>query len=202
MTPIGGTRRPSYPAVKDARASSPNLFQSNCYSVECSASDARATFSIWLTARRCSTISAEYIPCSQLPLRLPFGAPPRAPWNRHTLQPRTAGALQGLRVRFEVAVNRGAERKRLTGFMGLPKTFLLLPPPRGQTSASNDGLAAAVHMYVLVLHRDLLPSARAVALEGLHLRRVGATALVQDSRFGISASNPLCFGLWRPRLRH
>jgi hypothetical protein len=46
-------------------------------------------------------------------------------------------------------------------------------------------------MYVLVLHRDLLPSARAVALEGLHLRREGATALVQDSRFGISASNPL-----------
>ena len=126
MTPIGGTRRPSYRAAKDARASSPNLFQSNCYSIECSASDARAAFSSWLTARRCSTISTEYIPCSQLPLRLPL-APPRAPWNRHTLQPRTAGALQGLRVRFEVAVHRGAERKRLTGFMRCPRLFSSSP---------------------------------------------------------------------------
>jgi hypothetical protein len=66
-----------------------------------------AAFSTLLTARRRWMLSVEYIPCSQVPLRSPFGAPPRVLWNRHTLQPRTAGALQGLRVRLEVAVHPG-----------------------------------------------------------------------------------------------
>jgi hypothetical protein len=43
-----------------------------------------------------------------MPLRFPFGPPPRAPWKRQTVQPRTAGALHRSRVRFEVAEQRGA----------------------------------------------------------------------------------------------
>jgi len=39
-----------------------------------------------------SFASLVHCPCFQAPLALPLGAPPRAPWNRHTLQPRTAGA--------------------------------------------------------------------------------------------------------------
>jgi hypothetical protein len=35
-----------------------------------------------------------YWPCFQAPLALPLGAPLRAPWNRHTIQARTAGARQ------------------------------------------------------------------------------------------------------------
>ena len=44
---------------------------------------------------------------STVALALPFGAPPPAPWKRHTFQPRTAGALHRWSVRFEVAVQRG-----------------------------------------------------------------------------------------------
>jgi hypothetical protein len=42
-----------------------------------------------------------------MPLRLPFGPPPRAPWNRQTVQPVTAGAMHRFLVRFDVAEHRG-----------------------------------------------------------------------------------------------
>ena len=48
--------------------------------------------------RRSSAALAVYIPCRYAPLALPLGAPPRAPWKRQTVQPRTAGAWQGLWV--------------------------------------------------------------------------------------------------------
>lgn len=44
-----------------------------------------------------------------MPLCAPFGPPPRAPWKRHTRQPRTAGARRRSPVRLEVAEQRGLE---------------------------------------------------------------------------------------------
>ena len=44
------------------------------------------------SSRLSATMSLVAIPCRHAPLAFPFGAPLRAPWNRHTLQPVTAGA--------------------------------------------------------------------------------------------------------------
>src|SRR5262249_32906028 len=56
------------------------------------------------TARSSARAALVRPPCRYRPLRLPVGAPPRAPWHRHPVQPRTAGARHGWRVRFEVGV--------------------------------------------------------------------------------------------------
>src|SRR4026208_1505333 len=93
--------------------------------------------------------------------------PAHAPTSHRRSFAGLAGGLRGRRT-------PGGRAQAAYWVHEVPKTILLLPPPQGQTSAGNAGLPAAVHMYVLVLHRDLLPSARAVALEGLHLRREGA----------------------------
>ena len=57
--------------------------------------------------RRSFTASFVLSPCRYMPLRSPFGPPPRAPWKRQTVQPVTAGAMHGRLVRFEVAEQRG-----------------------------------------------------------------------------------------------
>jgi hypothetical protein len=69
---------------------------------------------------------------------LPFGAPPRAPWKRHTVQPRTAGALHCLRVRFELAEHRGAFWKEYSHFMRMVPFF-----PRGPSPRASRGLLRA-----------------------------------------------------------
>jgi hypothetical protein len=71
------------------------------------ARSARASRWSWDIHRLAAIASLVCRPCRYMPLRLPVGAPPRAPWNRQTVQPLTAGALQGWRVRFEVAEHRG-----------------------------------------------------------------------------------------------
>jgi hypothetical protein len=85
---------------------------------------ARASRTSFETARRSASAALARPPCRYPPLHLPVGAPPRAPWHRHTMQPRTAGARHGRRVRFEVAEQRGAACARFflscVGDDGLP----------------------------------------------------------------------------------
>src|SRR5262245_8168737 len=106
-------------------------------------------------SRRTAFASLLYWPCFQAPLALPLGAPPRAPWNRHTLQPRTAGARHRSRERLLVAEQRGAAFIRCTRFMGLPSIFAVAPAPLADIA--DDRLAALVDGDVL--HLDgLLPA--------------------------------------------
>jgi len=59
----------------------------------------------------------------------PLGPPPRAPWNRHTQQPVTAGARQRSRVRFEVAVQRGLSCIATpAAYSSLPRAAFYPPP--------------------------------------------------------------------------
>ena len=71
---------------------------------------------------------------------LPLRAPPRAPWKRHTVQPRTAGALHCFLVRFEIAEHRGAFWKEYSRFMGM------VPPksPSPIRYIAHDSLPAAI----------------------------------------------------------
>jgi hypothetical protein len=49
----------------------------------------------WISALHCcrkACASFVYRPCFQAPLASPFGAPLRAPWKRHTVEPLTTGA--------------------------------------------------------------------------------------------------------------
>src|SRR6266567_2544248 len=57
------------------------------------------------------------------------GPPPRAPWKRQTVHPRTAGALHRSRVRFEVAEQRGAFWNEYVRFMGSPPPCFGTPRP-------------------------------------------------------------------------
>ena len=112
-------------------------------------------------SRRKARASLLYWPCFQAPLALPLGAPPRAPWNRHTLQPRTAGARHWHRDRLLMAEQRGAAFIRCTRFMGLPSVFAGAPTPLADVA--DDGLATFVDGDVL--HLDGLLTAGAVFLE-------------------------------------
>ncbi len=81
-----------------------------------------------------------------MPFLLPLGAPPRAPWNRHTVQPLTAGALHRSFDRFEVAEQRRARFISSTRFMRLPVLFARSPTPGYGMDIADDGLSAIVHM--------------------------------------------------------
>jgi hypothetical protein len=96
----------------------------------------------------------------------PFGAPPRAPWKRQTFHPRTAGALQRLRVLLDMAVQRGAFWKAYSRFllsssssrfMGLSSLFLVTPTPR--RDIPHNRLCVVVHGDML--NSDLLLSTSA-----------------------------------------
>jgi hypothetical protein len=70
-------------------------------------SAALASRSNFETARRSAIAALVYRPWIYRPLRSPEGAPARAPCIRHTALPLTAGPLQRLRLRFDIAVHRG-----------------------------------------------------------------------------------------------
>src|SRR5215831_11742774 len=69
---------------------------------------ARASLVSALTKRAAEIASFVRAPWRYLPLRLPAGAPPRAPCIRQTFQPFTAGDRQGKPVRLDFAEQRGA----------------------------------------------------------------------------------------------
>ena len=74
---------------------------------------------------------------------------PRAPWKRHTVQPRTAGALHCFLVRFETAEHRGAFWKKYSRFMGMVPFSPKSPPIR---YIADDSLPAIIHCNML--HTD------------------------------------------------
>ena len=102
--------------------------------------------------------------------KLPLGAPPLAPWKRHTFHPRTAGALHRWRVRFEVAVQRGDLSNAYCsvpccGFMGLALLFFAIPSTRGHIPDNRLGVVA----HCDVLNRYPLLSPGTVSLQRFDL---------------------------------
>src|SRR5215831_11594095 len=112
---------------------------------------ARASRISFETTQRSAIAALVRPPCRYRPLRLPVGAPPRAPWHRHTVQPRTAGARHGWHVRFAVAEQRGACCSRCTGFMRLMIAFFI-PPSSCLQIATDNGLPTVMDIDVLNLH--------------------------------------------------
>jgi hypothetical protein len=101
------------------------------------------------TRRRSALASWVRRPCLYEPLASPFGADaPRVPWKRHTVQPRTAGALHRFLVRFETAEHRGAFCTPVSwGWFRFPRRAL--PPIR---YIADDSLPAIIHCNML--HTD------------------------------------------------
>ena len=103
------------------------------------------------TRRRSALASWVRRPCLYEPLASPFGADaPRAPWKRHTVQPRTAGALHCFLVRFETAEHRGAFWKKYSRFMGMVPFSPKSPSPIRYIA--DDSLPAIIHCNML--HTD------------------------------------------------
>lgn len=102
-------------------------------------------------SRRNAVASFVNSPCLHVPLALPLGAPPRAPWNLHTRQPRTAGARHWRWERLLVAEQRGAAFNRSTGFstgfIRLCATFCPIPHPL--VDVPDDRLTAVHDVDVL-----------------------------------------------------
>jgi len=115
-----------------------------------------------------------------LPLARPLGAPARAPWNRQTLLPLSAGAWHCRRDLFDLAEQRGAWRRRSTGLItwdGLVWVFMVA----SMLDVADDGLATVVDGDMLSCLDGRL-AARAVSLERLQLRGKGARQLLAPRR--------------------
>jgi hypothetical protein len=107
--------------------------------------------------------------------RRDLGAPPRAPWKRHTVQPRTAGVLHRSRVRIEVAEQRGAFWKEYSHFKGMVPRGA----PRPVRHRADNCLPTLIHRDAL--HANELLASASISLERLHPRRKGPGELVEGT---------------------
>ena len=108
-----------------------------------------------------------------MPFRAPFGPPPRAPWKRQTVQPRTAGALQGRRERW-LRSTAVLSQRNTPASMRSSRTFPKTPSSR---NSPDDRLTTSVHGDVL--NSDPLLSPCPIALQRLYLPREGPGKLVE-----------------------
>src|SRR5271165_6493375 len=102
---------------------------------------------------------------------------------RQTLYPRTAGALHGSPVRFDLAEHRGA---RCTGL-----SVMFFTPPLSACHIADDGLAAVVDVDVLDRH-FLRPRASWLAA----IRAPPSSSSLEPLRPGLSPSK----GRYLPRM--
>lgn len=112
MSQLGHARRVPQASAPVAAIPAADLYRlaaATVYGSSPSATSANVWCAMSITPaswRRSAMASPVIAPCRYRPLAFPFGAPPRAPWNLHTLQPVTAGARHRHPDRLLVAEQR------------------------------------------------------------------------------------------------